>query len=241
MAASGVDDAIFPIKRIKFLGREVPILLQNVNGPCPLLAMANALLLKNEIQIRPSLSFLTVEELLSILTVRLTDNPPKFTGEQALGEHLMQDVIEILPKLTRGMDLNVKFSGPEDFEYTSEINCFDMFGLRIFHGWIVDADDTAHACIRQMSYNKAVEMAIRLDAASPHPHSSTPTRDGEEVRREASGKEEDEKKEEAEVTPFWVENGEEIPVAPVYVGEDGKGKEGSKLKEGEGEEKEEEG
>lgn len=38
------------LKRVTTLGRErAPIALQNENGPCPLLACANALLLKGEI------------------------------------------------------------------------------------------------------------------------------------------------------------------------------------------------
>ena len=36
----------FPCKRIMYQGREVPILMQNENGPCPLLALANALCLR---------------------------------------------------------------------------------------------------------------------------------------------------------------------------------------------------
>lgn len=36
----------FLVRRIEFLGRQVPILLQNRNGPCGLLAIANGLLLR---------------------------------------------------------------------------------------------------------------------------------------------------------------------------------------------------
>ena len=39
------------IKRINFLGRTVPILCQNQNGPCPLLAICNVLLLRGHINI----------------------------------------------------------------------------------------------------------------------------------------------------------------------------------------------
>ena len=40
------------LKRVATLGRaRVPIALQNENGPCPLLACANALLLRGEIEL----------------------------------------------------------------------------------------------------------------------------------------------------------------------------------------------
>lgn len=40
------SDIEHKVKRIKFLGKEVPIITQNSNGPCPLLAILNALLLR---------------------------------------------------------------------------------------------------------------------------------------------------------------------------------------------------
>lgn len=39
-------EVIHRVKKIKFLGKELPIITQNNNGPCPLLAILNALLLK---------------------------------------------------------------------------------------------------------------------------------------------------------------------------------------------------
>ena len=40
------DGLSFPCKQITYEGRDVPILMQNENGPCPLLALANCLLLR---------------------------------------------------------------------------------------------------------------------------------------------------------------------------------------------------
>ena len=40
------SEIVHKVKKIKFLGKEVPIITQNNNGPCPLLAVLNALLLK---------------------------------------------------------------------------------------------------------------------------------------------------------------------------------------------------
>lgn len=41
----------FPIKRINFFGRATKICMQNANGPCPLLAIANVLSLRNELKL----------------------------------------------------------------------------------------------------------------------------------------------------------------------------------------------
>ena len=41
----------YRLKHVDFLGRTVPVVLQNQNGPCPLLAVANVLLLRNQIHL----------------------------------------------------------------------------------------------------------------------------------------------------------------------------------------------
>jgi hypothetical protein len=45
------DDDIYVIKWIEFNQERLPILLQNINGPCPLLALANILLLRKQVKI----------------------------------------------------------------------------------------------------------------------------------------------------------------------------------------------
>jgi len=42
-------------------GNELPILMQNENGPCPLLALANVLLLRGGIEIHPDYPEVTFE------------------------------------------------------------------------------------------------------------------------------------------------------------------------------------
>jgi len=44
------ENDIHIIKWIEFNHERVPILLQNMNGPCPLLALANILLLKKQVK-----------------------------------------------------------------------------------------------------------------------------------------------------------------------------------------------
>ena len=47
------EDINYTVKTILFMKRRVPIMMQNQNGPCPLLALANILLLRNQIQLSP--------------------------------------------------------------------------------------------------------------------------------------------------------------------------------------------
>lgn len=67
--AGDLGDTRYRLKRISFRGNELPILMQNENGPCPLLALSNVLLLRGSIFVHPDVSEITFEE----LTARLAD------------------------------------------------------------------------------------------------------------------------------------------------------------------------
>jgi len=49
----------YKVKTIDFMNRRVPIMMQNENGPCPLLALANVLLLRNRITLSSSTNSVT--------------------------------------------------------------------------------------------------------------------------------------------------------------------------------------
>lgn len=44
----------------------------------------------------------------------------------------------VLPKLSTGLDVNVRFTGVTDFEYTPECIVFDLLDIPLYHGWLVD-------------------------------------------------------------------------------------------------------
>lgn len=54
----------YRLKRVEFNSRKVAIVLQNTNGPCPLLAVANILLLRGDIKIHEDLAVIGSDELL---------------------------------------------------------------------------------------------------------------------------------------------------------------------------------
>lgn len=67
-------EMVHKTKVIQFFGRTTPIILQNDNGPCPLLAICNVLLLKNHLNLSPDIPEVSQEKLLSLVAERLIDS-----------------------------------------------------------------------------------------------------------------------------------------------------------------------
>ncbi|GFO31126.1 ubiquitin carboxyl-terminal hydrolase mindy-1 [Plakobranchus ocellatus] len=158
-------ESVYYIKWITFDGGNVPIITQNENGPCPLLALVNVLLLKGKVKLAPMLEMITSEQLMTYLGECILENAPKNLPEttQANYEQNMQDAMSVMHKLQTGLDVNVKFTGVREFEYTPELIVFDLLGIALFHGWLVDPQDrhTVEA-VNQCSYNQLVEKIISL-------------------------------------------------------------------------------
>eukprot|EP00919_Chromeraceae_sp_WS-2016_P044457 GHVR01106078.1.p1 GENE.GHVR01106078.1~~GHVR01106078.1.p1 ORF type:complete len:188 (-),score=54.26 GHVR01106078.1:71-634(-) len=131
---------IYKIKRIKFLGSTRSILTQSVNGPCPLLAISNVLLLRNQLDIPIDQKYVTFEQLVTcVANLILTFNKgrrddPNFTVAAASS-------LDVLPKLNYGLDVNCCFSDCKTFEYTGEVAIFDLLDITLLHGWVVSTDE----------------------------------------------------------------------------------------------------
>ena len=95
-------------------------------------------------------------------------NPPHHNPEmQANQQQQIDDALSTLPKLGRGLDVNVRFQKVTDFEYTDELSVLDMLGINLFHGWLVDPQDVKTlGVIRDMSYNQL--LCLLVDADSNH-------------------------------------------------------------------------
>ncbi|KAF2536903.1 hypothetical protein F2Q70_00003488 [Brassica cretica] len=124
----------YKTKSIQFLGRNTPIILQNENGPCPLLAIfggsvlgfvgfgnnimkGNVLLLRNNLKLSPD-------------------------SYEVSQERLMID----------------------DFEFTPECAIFDLLDIPLYHGWIVDPQDVETAdAIGSKSYNALMGELVALE------------------------------------------------------------------------------
>lgn len=153
------DDGVYRVKKVRIGGKDVAVVLQNENGPCPLLAIANVLLLREELNLEPQTVNLSHERLVSMVAGNLLD---RYKGEQ--DENVRQnvhDAISVLPEIAKGLDVNVRFRQVKDFEYTKESAIFDLFGIDLVHGWLVDKGDMPlYEYIGSKSYNQLVEEII---------------------------------------------------------------------------------
>uniref|UniRef100_A0ACD5Z6Q0 Uncharacterized protein n=1 Tax=Avena sativa TaxID=4498 RepID=A0ACD5Z6Q0_AVESA len=159
-------------RAVDFLGRRTPIVYQNDNGPCPLLAICNVLLLKNVINLNPDAGEVSQQKLLSLVAERLIDSNSGAQGKDEEyvrnWEHNISDAIDLLPCLTTGIDVNVMFRKVDDFEFTRERAIFDLLDIPLYHGWIVDPQDTDTAtAIGSKSYNALASGLAEFKSGKP--------------------------------------------------------------------------
>lgn len=158
-----VLESLYHIKWIKWKGINTPIITQNENGPCPLLAIVNVLLLQRRIRIPSPQEIVTSGQLMEYIGDCILEESPKqlSEGAQLNYEQNMHDAIAIMNKLQTGLDVNVKFTGVSDFEFTPECIVFDLLSIGLYHGWLVDPQNTEIAsAIGSLSYNQLVEKII---------------------------------------------------------------------------------
>ncbi|KAF9689407.1 hypothetical protein SADUNF_Sadunf01G0089100 [Salix dunnii] len=173
-------ECLHKTKKIQFLGRTTPIVLQNDNGPCPLLAICNVLLLKNNLNLSPDSDEVSQEKLLSLVAERLIDSNSNVNNKDAgYVENQQQniaDAIDLLPRLATGIDVNLKFRRIDDFEFTRECAIFDLLDIPLYHGWIVDPQDydTANA-IGSKSYNTIMGELVALETRNMEDESKNVT------------------------------------------------------------------
>lgn len=241
-------DSTYHLKWIHWNTDRIPIIMQSKNGPCPLIAIMNVLLLREKIKLPSMLEQITADQLLSYLgeclmdcvtsTAPLSESDPKPSCTQpsprdppaeseqpsssdpnietsaqtksneevatescssykestqsptpstsrsrsnecatSLNDDLrlnleqnIHDAMEIMPKFKTGLDVNIKFSGISNFEFTPECIIFDLLRIPLYHGWLIDADlSDLKSAIGHLSYNQVVDMIIT------HKNSTDPT------------------------------------------------------------------
>lgn len=117
----------YQTKQISYNGYPITILLQQGNGPCPLLSIINSLALQQLVQIppRPEVSNESVVDILTdrLLSLQLESRDPI-------------QIIKRLQELDKGLIVTPRFSG-DMFNEMQVIELFNVFGLRVVHGWLV--------------------------------------------------------------------------------------------------------
>lgn len=156
---SASRDSFYNTKQIMFQGRPCTICLQNKNGPCPLLSIINVLSLAGKIRMdhRRKISIESMCDAIgNLLLESVNANPGNLEIHSPSNlEKILSDTMSILPKLQVGLDVNVRFDRINGFEYTPELEIFDMLGINLVHGWLVDPqDDEAYAIVSTLSYNQ---------------------------------------------------------------------------------------
>ncbi|XP_037354064.1 ubiquitin carboxyl-terminal hydrolase MINDY-1 isoform X1 [Talpa occidentalis] len=163
------EQDFYCVKWIPWKGQRTPIILQSANGPCPLLAIINILFLQWKVKLPPQKEVITSEELMAHLGDCLLNIKPqeKSEGLQLNFQQNVDDAMTVLPKLATGLDVNVRFTGVSDFEYTPECSIFDLLGIPLYHGWLVDPQSPeAVGAVGKLSYNQLVEKIITCKHSS---------------------------------------------------------------------------
>ncbi|XP_033271508.1 ubiquitin carboxyl-terminal hydrolase MINDY-1 isoform X3 [Orcinus orca] len=157
------------VKWIPWKGERTPIITQSTNGPCPLIAIMNILFLQWKVKLPPQKEVIASDELMAHLGDCLLSIKPqeKSEGLQLNFQQNVDDAMTVLPKLATGLDVNVRFTGVSDFEYTPECSIFDLLGIPLYHGWLVDPQSPeAVSAVGKLSYNQLVEKIITCKHSS---------------------------------------------------------------------------
>lgn len=83
------DESIHQIKWVHFNKKQVPIITQNENGPCPLLALINVLLLQNRVTLSTQSGIVSASQLMAHLGDNVLQNVP--------GEDVSNPLLASLP------------------------------------------------------------------------------------------------------------------------------------------------
>lgn len=145
----------FRLKKISFFRREISIVCQNENGPCPLIAIANVLLLRGDVNLSPDLSFVTLAALVDMVGNQVFQSYEKSRGN--VPQENVDAILKVLPTMAHGLDVNVSFHGVDKLEYTEQIALFDALNISLLHGWVYDSEDKESVeAIGTLSYNHLV-------------------------------------------------------------------------------------
>ncbi|KAH8733181.1 hypothetical protein GQ44DRAFT_601486 [Phaeosphaeriaceae sp. PMI808] len=153
--------------------RTSPILTQNLNGPCPLLALVNALILSTPSGIETALveTLRTREQVsLGLLLDAVFDelmSGRRGTAAQELPD--VSDLYKFLLALHTGLNVNPMFVPDTDttngntaltnrpvgraggFENTKDMKLYRTFNIPLLHGWLPEASSEAYAAFNRVA------------------------------------------------------------------------------------------
>ncbi len=165
------EDDSYAIKRVWFGVLRVGIVTQEGNGPCPILAIANTLLLRGAISLPPAQRSISHSSLVALLTSYAHEiNRVPTPSEDGISAEVAANIeanlaasIRVLESraMRYGMHINCSLTDVTGFEFTSEIGVFDLFRIRPLHGWVASPDEEElHEFFSGRTYNQ-VQDAVR--------------------------------------------------------------------------------
>ena len=103
---------VYELKWITWNGGKVRIVMQNENGPCALLALANVLILRGDLMVHPDMPVVTFEYLVDQIGEILLTSLPADASDivRANFQQNVLDAMAILPKTQTGLDVNIKLT-----------------------------------------------------------------------------------------------------------------------------------
>lgn len=161
--------------------RTSPILIQNANGPCPLVALVNALTLTTPsdntdtalVQVLRSREQVSLTLLLDAVFDELM-SPRRTNSEDALPD--VSDLYAFLQSLHTGMNVNPRFIPtdkminaykrtslthlhptergdliPGTFENTAEMSLYATFSIPLIHGWLPAKSEPSYAALERQA------------------------------------------------------------------------------------------
>lgn len=143
--------------------REAPVLTQNANGPCPLLALVNALILSTPARQQSTLmETLKTRETISLGLLLDAVFDELMSGQRGSAAPELPDVGDLyafLLALHTGMNVNPQFvatdseslssTKPGGFEQTREMKLYSTFNIPLIHGWMPSSKSIAYAAFNR--------------------------------------------------------------------------------------------
>jgi len=122
--------------------KHLKILTQAINGPCPLIALVNVLLLRGDIVISHDKAYISFRELTDILGMQLLKKFENLEpGSPTQQQKDLTTILELLPTLEGGLVVNVDHSGIRGFEESPSLLLFRTFGVELVHSWLANPLD----------------------------------------------------------------------------------------------------
>jgi hypothetical protein len=165
----------YQIKHIRWLDHTIedmrvsPILTQNLNGPCPLLALVNALVLSTPARLDTALvETLRTRETVSLGLLLDAVFDELMSGRRGDAAQALPDVSELykfLLALHTGLNVNPMFvpdsntpgaqstltSRAGAFENTQDMKLYRTFNIPLMHGWLPEAGSDAYAAFSRVA------------------------------------------------------------------------------------------